>query len=174
MFPSCAQFVFTGAQWFLKSFPSSQCVPQDVPNSHHTLSHCLGPKLSFHNLQRWPKGKHLHTSIWGVCNVSNLFFVLFFRWSANQNSSSQTIKNNIKKLVALPWNNFFWLMKIIFLAHEFVFHGAICGRFTPQQEVIVEFINFMKPPNHQYVPKLNTFLICHFCTENHPRKQMTL
>jgi len=103
MFPSCAQCVFTGAQWFLKSFPSSQCVPQDVPNSHHTLSHCLGPKLSFHNLQRWPKGKHLHTSIWGVCNVSNSFFFFF-------SVIGQPKKIKIK-LVAFPWNNFFWLMK---------------------------------------------------------------
>ncbi len=56
--------------WILNMFPSSQCVPQNVPNSITFYHIFFAQRWTFTTIKAGLQGKHLYTSIWELRNVS--------------------------------------------------------------------------------------------------------
>jgi hypothetical protein len=156
-------------------FPSSsQCVPQDVPNSTTLLSHMLCPKLSSFILYSWAKGHALHlptkSSILGSLQNFNCFFVMDqSKWLIAQKrkkgltwrGAPDLIKMN-KFLTYIPFV-IFWMEKIIL---GFTKMSSWCYIVFPFLANCHQFFDFLK--NIATTTKKKCGAILFSITKKHP------
>ncbi len=162
--PMVPNKVFQVLNVFLKMFP--------IATTLYPIA--LAQSWAFTTYKGGPKGS---TSIllFGECAMFQIGF--FFGGDRPIKIALLQKKLKIENWLHYPGTNLFGWWKWFFWPMNYFFMVPLSGKFIPQHpllEVIVEFINFIKPPNHQYVPKLNYLLNLSFLYRNHHRKKMTL
>jgi hypothetical protein len=95
--------------WILNMFPSSECVPQNVPNSITFYHIFFAQSWTFITSKAGLQGKHLYTSVWELHNVSKFLcyrLIIVARCTNNRKKKKTllTPSQQIKNLTIYLWS----------------------------------------------------------------------